>query len=73
MFCRDEALNYRIRGSVRNRPDGSVEMEAEGPAGVLSDLVDRLKTSHAWARVDFVEEMDAAPHQDETEGFEIAF
>jgi len=73
MFCRDEALRLRLRGWVRNRPDGSVEAEAEGPAGTLVRFVERIQTGHSWARVDSVEEMDCSPRGDESEQFEIAF
>lgn len=42
--CRAEAQRLGVRGWVRNRPDGSVELVAEGPR----DRVDRLVD---WCRV----------------------
>lgn len=41
--CRNEARRLGVRGWVRNRPDGTVEVVAEGPR----DRVDRLLT---WCR-----------------------
>jgi acylphosphatase len=73
MFCRDEASEMGLRGWVRNRPDGSVELEAEGPAESLADLASRLKAGPPYARVVSVEESDAAPRGDESEQFEIVF
>lgn len=35
-FVRDTARRHSITGWVRNRPDGSVEMEAQGEPGKLS-------------------------------------
>ena len=42
--CRSEAQRVGVRGWVRNRPDGSVEVVAEGPR----DRVDRLLD---WCRI----------------------
>jgi acylphosphatase len=41
--CRREADRLGVAGWVRNRADGEVEIEAEGPAGAVAALVD-------WAR-----------------------
>jgi len=37
--ARDEALRLGLSGHVRNLPDGTVELEAEGPQGSLEGLV----------------------------------
>ena len=39
----DEAERLGLTGWVRNRMDGSVELEAEGPRGALDELL-------SWAR-----------------------
>ncbi len=36
--CRRRAIELGLSGWVRNRPDGSVELEAEGPAEQLGEL-----------------------------------
>ena len=41
--CRAQAQRLGVRGSVRNRPDGTVEVVAEGPR----DKVDQFLT---WCR-----------------------
>jgi acylphosphatase len=41
--CRREAERLGVVGWVANRPDGSVEIEAEGPRAAVGDLL-------AWAR-----------------------
>jgi len=41
--CRREAQRLGVRGSVRNRPDGSVEVVAEGPRANVDKLL-------AWCR-----------------------
>jgi acylphosphatase len=34
--------NFRIVGHVRNRPDGTVELEAEGPASEVERFLDAI-------------------------------
>jgi acylphosphatase len=36
--CRRQAINLGLSGWVRNRSDGSVELEAEGPPDRLAEL-----------------------------------
>jgi acylphosphatase len=60
--ARDEAVRLGVTGWVRNRPDGSVEVWAEGDASAVADL-------EAWvggggpthARVDEVVATSVAP------------
>ncbi|GAC1340702.1 MAG: acylphosphatase [Candidatus Dormibacteria bacterium] len=44
-----------LRGTVGNRPDGTVEVIAEGPPPVLEQLVRRLHEGPGAARVERVE------------------
>ncbi|WP_082440257.1 acylphosphatase [Bifidobacterium aesculapii] len=43
-----------ISGWVRNRYDGSVEVEAQGGRGAIAQLVSALKTGPRWAHVEHV-------------------
>ena len=43
-----------ISGWVRNRFDGSVEVEAQGRRGAVAQLVSALKTGPRWSRVEHV-------------------
>ena len=48
------ARRLGISGWVRNLPDGSVEMEAEGTERDISDLILALE-DHSWGSVDRIE------------------
>lgn len=63
------ARQLGIRGTVRNRADGTVEVHAEGPPEALEDLESWLHEGPRSARVDAVEEID--PADDLPDGFEI--
>ncbi|WP_407925531.1 acylphosphatase [Geminicoccus flavidas] len=56
-----QAVELRLTGWVRNRPDGSVEAHAEGPAAALERLADRCRRGPRLARVDGVQVSDLAP------------
>jgi acylphosphatase len=49
-----EADALGLCGSVRNCPDGSVEVVSEGPRTTVQQLVDWCRTGPIWARVDDV-------------------
>jgi acylphosphatase len=53
--CRERARAVGVAGWVRNRGDGAVEAEFEGPAAAVDDLVTWCKTGPRRARVDNVE------------------
>lgn len=59
-FTRRTAGELGVRGSVRNRPDGSVEVHAEGPAEVLARFEERLRRGPRGARVDGVGRVESS-------------
>lgn len=54
-FVRQAARELGLRGWVRNLPDGSVELEAEGDEAQLEALEERLRQGPALARVQAVD------------------
>lgn len=50
-FVAREAGELELGGEVRNRPDGTVEVRAEGPRAALEALVERLARGPRFARV----------------------
>ena len=55
-FVVHEATALGLAGTVRNRPDGTVEIEAEGGADALDRLVEAVRRGPVAARVTRVEE-----------------
>ena len=51
LFARAEARRRGLQGYVRNRHDGAVEVEAEGPAADLDQFLDALREGPRLARV----------------------
>jgi acylphosphatase len=60
-FVEREAVMLQIAGWVRNNPDGSVEVLAQGTREQLAGLHSRLREGPRAARVDAVEVSDAEP------------
>jgi acylphosphatase len=50
-----EGRKLNLAGWVRNRPDGSVEVEAEGPAAALDEFLSFLQRGPLGAHVDAVD------------------
>ncbi len=50
-FCYQKARQYEVVGVVRNRPDGSVEVVAEGDRGMLEIFIQDLKAGPFSATV----------------------
>ena len=57
------AQRYGISGWVRNLPDGSVEMEAEGTSHDIADLTEALE-NHSWGSVERIEAKTIPVHGD---------
>jgi len=53
-FTQRKASGLKLSGEVRNLPDGTVEVVAEGPREKLERLVEKLHTGPVLARVDDV-------------------
>ena len=54
-FVQSRAVALRLAGSVRNQPDGSVRVDAEGPKDDLLTLLDDLREGPPAARVERVD------------------
>lgn len=52
MFAQDWAYQVGVVGYVRNMPDGSVEVVAEGAQETLEIFLERLKQGPRSARID---------------------
>lgn len=66
-FARDAAGAFDIRGWVRNDPDGSVEIDAQGTADNLRSFIEQIEIGPPSSRVDDleVEEREADDRPDE--------
>ena len=69
---RREAQALGVRGWVKNRPDGAVEVLAEGPAGSVKTLVEWCHHGPSHARVTRVRETEET-WQGEFDSFDIVF
>lgn len=59
-WTRSLATRLGLEGSVRNAADGSVEVQARGPAEGLAELERRLSEGPPHARVETVEPLPVA-------------
>ena len=69
---RDTARALGLNGWVRNMPDGSVELEAEGPGDRISQLLIWLNQGPQYARVENVK-VKEIPVTGADTGFEVDF
>ena len=70
MYTQEEAGRLGIAGWVRNRPDGSVEVTAEGEAGALDEMAAWCRHGPPHARVTAVDE-DRSEATGEFQSFDI--
>jgi acylphosphatase len=68
-FALREAERLGVTGFARNRPDGAVEVVAEGPEASLEQLEERLREGPSFAAVTGLEREDVGPRGDS--GFHI--
>ncbi len=70
-FCLQTAQEFGLRGWVRNLPDGSVEMEAEGDEAILQEFLAHVGKGSSWARVERTESFPVSALNDPAEDFSI--
>ncbi len=70
-FARDEATALKLRGWVRNLPDGRVELAAEGPRKDVEALIAWSHRGSPYGRVDSVE-VHWEEARGEPKGFRVA-
>jgi acylphosphatase len=71
-FVETRAEELKLTGYVRNRPDGAVEVRAEGERQKLEKLVAYLKTGPPAARVEEVGE-EWGTYTGEFPGFSVRY
>ncbi len=64
--CRREAQRLGVRGSVRNRSDGSVEVVAEGPRERVEQLLAWCRSGPPRAKVTGIAISDEVPAAERT-------
>jgi acylphosphatase len=60
-FAQRAAAKHQVMGYVRNEPDGSVEVLAEGPANNVEAFKNELLAGPQWANVENLEEISLEP------------
>ena len=60
-FAITAGQSCRVTGTVRNLPDGSVEVVAEGTASALAGFRIQLQRGPSFSRVTFIDEMELEP------------
>ena len=70
-FAVNEARRLAVSGWVRNRLDGTVELEAQGAPTALVAFVEAMKTGNDWSRVQDVQVEEIAVRHGEP-GFRVA-
>ena len=70
--ARDAARALGLSGWVKNMPDGSVELEAEGKEEVIDKMIDWLHEGPPYGSVDRVEVREI-PVLGDASGFHIEF
>lgn len=68
-FTARQARELKLRGWVRNLPDGRVEAVAQGDAAAVAEFENRLKKGPPAGRVDAL--LVADSNGDDFEGFEV--
>jgi len=66
------ARKWELTGWVKNLPTGEVEIDVEGPRGLIESLIQELWTGNAWATVRDVD-VRWEKYTGTYTGFDVAF
>lgn len=66
-----EALRLQLKGYVKNNPDGSVTVLAQGEEDKLQQLIEWCKKGPDGALVNDVQIQDKPPEKETFDGFEV--
>jgi acylphosphatase len=69
-FTKENARSLALRGWVKNRRDGKVEVLAEGEKEILEELVERLREGPRFAKVEEVE-VEWGEYKGEFDDFDV--
>ncbi len=72
MFVVREASSRNLSGWTCNLPDGSVEIEAQGPSGMVDELVGMARVGPSRSRVTSVSVREL-PVQPDSQGFHVCY
>lgn len=56
LYAKNTAKKLGITGWVRNNPNGTVEIVAEGTKSALETLLEKCRNGSVWSKVDEIEE-----------------
>ena len=71
-FVMRQARRMELTGWVKNLPSGDVEIDVEGPRGLIESLIKELWTGNAWATVRNVD-VRWDRYAGQYTGFDVAF
>lgn len=57
-FSQMQAMNHNVHGWVRNKPDGTVEIEAEGHPEAMDRFLTAIKEGSGFSQVAHVETVE---------------
>ncbi len=70
MFVERKASQTGLKGKVRNMPDGTVEIDAQGPEGLVNELLKNVRTGPPASKV-FAIDVAAKPPDHTMKDFRI--
>ncbi|MBF0198345.1 MAG: acylphosphatase [Planctomycetes bacterium] len=71
-FCQSKANELGLSGWVKNQPDGSVLLEAQGEKALLEQFLCQLEMGPPLAKVSAIKQTDV-PNQDGSQDFHITY
>jgi len=71
-FVKNAALESKLSGWVRNLPDGTVELEVEGPDEDVEEFREKLWKGPGFSRIDNINEDTLVPTGN-NQGFSIKY